>query len=439
MASVLRSALKPNPAAGGLNWAFVLIGAADATLLPFLPLLLFQRGLDAPQIGAVLAAASLAALFAGLGWAYLADHAVSAERAVVAASAAAAAAVLLFALANGVVALAVVTVALGVARSPFMLLDPIALGRLKEMARTRYARIRLRMSAGWAASAVVSGAGFQAAGLRLIPFVYAPLVALFGLWVWHALKPSRRLQPLPSESAAAVALRAPRVPLALIGFLVSALLLGASLAATQNFLTIQINVLGGGALLIGAAAAFQALTEIPTMGYTHLLTRYLSQRSLFAVGCGIYVVVSLAWAFTSDPFTAALLKLVIGVAFALTYVAAVVITDDLSPAHLRATGQALMKSVLFGLSPIIGALGGGLVYGAFGPRVMFWAAAAVAGVAGLIAVIAVPAQSLRSAVIGADRAAPLPDLSSESLSGIYESRRSRAKLPRGDRPPGNSG
>src|SRR6266851_1999552 len=148
MASGLREALKPNPATGGLNWAFVLIGTADATLLPFIPLFLFQHGLGAPQIGAVLAAAASASLVAGLGLAYLADHKVQAERTVVVGSAAAAAAALLLAFTTGAVFLAVVTVALWVARSPFMLLDPIALGRLKDVARTRYARIRLRMSAG---------------------------------------------------------------------------------------------------------------------------------------------------------------------------------------------------------------------------------------------------------------------------------------------------
>lgn len=409
MPSSLRWALKPDPTTSGLNWAYVLVGAADATLLPFIPLLLFQRGLNAAQIGAVLAAAALASLVAGLGWAYLADHKIQAERVVVAASAAAAAVALLFGFANGVVALALVTLALWVARSPFMLLDPIALGRLKEAARTRYARIRLRMSAGWALSAVVSGAGFQVAGLRLIPFVYAPLVAVFGLWVWRALKPAVRTQRAHNDSEPSVAVRLPRVPLPLVGFLVSALLLGASLAATQNFLTLQIDVLGGGALLIGAAAAFQALTEIPTMGYTHVLTRYLSHKALFSIGCAIYVVVSLAWAFASDALTAALLKLIIGVAFALTYVAAVVITDELSPAHVRATGQALVKSVLFGLAPIIGAFGGGLVYGAFGPRAMFVAAAAMAGAAGLIALVAVPAQRARVVPREAGQPAPTPE------------------------------
>jgi len=194
-----------------------------------------------------------------------------------------------------------------------------------------------------------------------------------------------------------------RVPVALITFFISCLLLGASLAATQNFLTLQINVLGGGALLIGAAAAFQAMTEVPTMGSIHVLTRFLSHRKLFAIGCGIYLVIFVAWAFTSDALAAALLKLVAGVAFALTLIAAVMITNDLAPSRLRATGQALMKSVLFGVAPILGALGGGVVYQALGARVMFLGATAIVGAAGLIALLVRPQPGPQTA---ANEAAP---------------------------------
>jgi len=411
MASTLRSALKPSPATNGLNWAYVLLGVADATILPFIPLYLFQRGLNAVQIGAVLATASAVSIVAGLGWAYLADRRVPAERMVIIASAAAAVISLVLALVNGSIALAVILVCWTVARSPFALLDPIALARLLEVARTRYARIRLRMSAGFAASAVVSGAGFQVFGLRLIPFAYAPLVAVFGLWVWHALKPAAQATRAPDRPGVARAIRLPRVPLPLVGFLVSAFLLGAAWAATGNFLTLQINGLGGGALLIGAAAAFQALTEIPTMGYIHRLTRYLSHKSLFAVGCAIYIVVFLAWAFTTNALTAALLKLVVGVAFALCYVAAVVITDELSPSNRRATGQALVKSVLFGVAPVLGLLGGGLVYGALGPRTMFLASTALAAAAGVIAMVVVPAERHRGSLSGADLPTPRAELS----------------------------
>ena len=344
----------------------------------------------------VLAAASAGALVGGLGWAYLADHTFRPEHIVVFATAAAAVAALLLALPAGVAAVGALTVVLALARSPFTLLDPIALQRLMAARRTAYARIRLRMSAGFAASAVASGAVFQVAGLRLMPLLYAPLVALFGLWARHALNPVAGTSPVQPDLASTGAARLPRLPVAMVGFLAACLLLGASSAAAQNFVTLRINVLGGGPLLIGAAAAFQAFTEIPTMAYTHVLTRRLSHKVLFAIGCGIYLVVFLAWAFVSDAVVVALMKLVIGVGFALTYVAAVMIAEDMSPAHLRATGQALVKAAMFGLAPVAGTLGGGLVYGAFGPRSMFLAASAIAGVAGIVAVLSVPARQRTS-------------------------------------------
>src|SRR5439155_1421548 len=179
---------KPNRTVSGLHWAYVLVGTADGTVLPFVPLYLFDRGLTAAWIGLVLAVAASASLVLGLAWAYLADRRFSPEPMVVAASVAASPVCLVLALTSG--------------------------------ART----------------------------------------------------------------------------LGVVGILLSGLLLGASLAATQNSLTLQINVLGGGAVLVGAAAAFQALTEIPTMGYTHVLRRYLSHRVLFAIGCGVYLVIFVAWA-----------------------------------------------------------------------------------------------------------------------------------------------
>jgi MFS transporter, PPP family, 3-phenylpropionic acid transporter len=294
---------------------------------------------------------------------------------------------------NGAVVFTGVIVVLWLARAPFTLLDPIALRRLRKAPRTDYARIRLRMSAGWAASVTVAGGLYQLVSLRLMPFVYAPLTALFGLWVWRRLRPAPKSESLQASASSGTGL--PRLPFALVGFLFSSFLLGASLAATQNFLTLRISFLGGGAFLIGGAAAFQALTEIPTMGYTHVLTRYLGHRALFALGCAIYMVIFVAWAFVSDAFVAATLKLGVGVAFALTYVASVVLADELSPARLRATGQALVKSMTFGLAPVAGSFGGGLIYGTLGPRAMFLISTAVVAVAGIIAVVAVPSRAKR--------------------------------------------
>ena len=376
--------MKVEPEHRGLGWAYALLGVADGTLLPFIPLYLFERGLDAVRIGAVLAATAAVSLVAGMAWAYLSDRRLHPEHLVVLASGAACVVALTIALAGGGTEVATAIIVLALVRAPFMLLDPIALRRLMHSSRTDYARIRLRTSAGWTLSAVASGTLFQGVGLRLMPFVYAPLVAVFGLWVRHAIRPDGAV------AIQAGALKVTRVPWPLLGFMVACFLLGVSLAATQNFLALRINFLGGGALLVGAAAAFQALTEIPTMAYTHVLRRRVSNKALFAAGCVVYIVLFVAWGLVSDALVAALLKLAAGVAFALTFVAAVMITDELAPTHLRATGQAVVKSVLFGLAPIAGAFGGGLVYGALGSRAMFIASTVVAAAAAVIAMVSVP-------------------------------------------------
>ena len=378
----------PDDQIRGLRRAYVLMGVADGTLLPFIPLYLLQRGMSPAAIGLVLAASALAALAGGLGWAYLADRRLSPERLVLTATFVAAAVALLMVVPGSTGVLGLVIVVLTIARSPLALVDPITLRRLRNTSRTDYARIRLRMSAGWAVSVVVAGAAYQTVGMRLIPFLYAPLSVLLGLWIWRQVKS----EPREGTTAPVPALKVRRVPVALLGFLVGCLLLGVALAATQNFLTVQISVLGGGALIVGAAAAFQALTEIPTMGYTHVLTKRFSHRVLFAAGCAIYLVIFIAWAFVTSAFLAALLKLAVGVAFALTFVAAVMIANDLVPARLRATGQALVKSVLFGAAPIIGAFGGGVIYGSLGPRAMFLASTFVVAGAAVIALVAVPAR-----------------------------------------------
>ena len=151
---------------------------------------------------------------------------------------------------------------------------------------------------------------------------------------------------------------------AVSGFLASAFLLGVAFGATGNYIALQIDFLGGGAIVIGAAAAFQAFTEVPTMAYMHVLVARFGTRRLYALGCAIYLGVFVSWAFVTSPMWIALLRLVCGVGFGFIAVAAVVITDELTPAHLRAAGQALVKSTMFGLAPIVGTLGGGLVYSA---------------------------------------------------------------------------
>ena len=367
----------------------MLIGVAEASFVPFLPIFLLERGFNAAQIGVVTSAAGLASFIAAPVWAQLADRGWKAERALMFACAAAAGVVLILAVPGSPLLVAGGLVALWIARSPIgSLLDSIALHRLGTARTTGYARIRMRMSAGWAASAILLGVLLQFTGYGLVPFLYAPLIAVFAIWAWRSIGEStatatpRVARPRSglTEIRGAVA--------ALSGFLASAFLLGVAFGATGNYIALQIDFLGGGAILIGAAAAFQAFTEVPTMAYMHVLVARFGTRRLYALGCLIYLGVFVSWAFVTSPLWIALLRLVCGVGFGFIAVAAVVITDELIPVQLRATGQALVKSTMFGLAPIVGTLGGGLVYSALGPSTLFIASGVLAAGAGLVGLTA---------------------------------------------------
>jgi len=373
-----------------VNRAYILVGVAEASFVPFLPIFLLERGFNAALIGVVTSAAGLASFVAAPIWAQLADRGWRAERALVVACGSAAAVVLVLALPGVPVILALAIVALWIARSPLAsLLDAIALHRLGAARTTGYARIRMRMSAGWAASAIVIGGLLQVTGYWLIPFLYAPLIAIFAIWAWRNIvevsEPPIRT-PRPRSSSVGDMRQAIG---ALSGFLVSVFLLGVGFGATGNYITLQIDALGGGALLIGAAAAFQAFTEVPTMAYMHLLVARFGTRRLYAAGCAIYFALFLSWAFVTSPLWIALLRLVAGVGFGFIAVGAVVIADELIPPQLRATGQALVKSTMFGLAPIAGTLGGGLVYASLGPSTLFVASAVVTAAAGIVGLTSV--------------------------------------------------
>lgn len=146
---------------------FALEGVAEATIIPFFPLLLSQRGLDAAEIGLLLAAMALAGFVANPLWGYAADRRLGSECAFVASAGGAAVLALALLFPVGTVGLAVAAVALWSWRAPLAsLADAIALDRLAGAARSEYGPLRVWMSGSWAIAAVVWG--FGAARRRLV-------------------------------------------------------------------------------------------------------------------------------------------------------------------------------------------------------------------------------------------------------------------------------
>jgi PPP family 3-phenylpropionic acid transporter len=379
-----------------LDLLFVLGGVSSAALLPFWVLLLRERGLAPDVIGFVLAAGSLSAVLAAPAWSHMADTRLGTVRTLRRSTLTVVAAAMLLAaggsnpwMVGGLAAI------LGAASAPSVAFaDTIALGHLGSERMYQYGRIRLWASLGWAVAVVPFGWWFQRVGTGPVLPVYAA-----GILAYRVLL-SRFPAPRPAAvrhehgsrlGAVGEAFRAaPR----LRPFLIGLLLVSAATWGAGSFVPLRIAREGQGEFLVGLAASVAAVIEIPIMSASGWLSAHVGMRRLFLTGCIVYVAMLFGWAILPSPVAAAVIRMVSGFAFGLTYVAMVVITARLVPLRVRNTGQALMQVAQSGIGPIAGQAVGGIVFRHLGPGWLFGGAAAIAAVGGLVVWRAIPREEV---------------------------------------------
>jgi PPP family 3-phenylpropionic acid transporter len=363
---------------------FCLIGFAESAFVPFLPLLLRVRGLDAQQIGALLALYAAIGFAAGPLWGYLADRGIGRERTLAISLTGTVVCATLFGLQYDTAGLAIFGSLVWLFRSPGMALaDALALDRLGVGRRDAYGTVRLWMSAAFAVGAIMWGAAINTLGIGLMAPGYAVLTALNAALVIAVFR-GRWPRPLPKEHHGRGGFALGSAPTVLL-FLLALFLMFTPYTATYSFAAVQIAALGGGAVFVGLAAGLQAAAEVPSMIATSRYASRLRPAHIFAAGAVFYLIVYAVWAVVEIPAVLAATRIFAGLGFGLTSVGAVVIADELVPERLRATGQAASKAVSAGLAPVAGSLGGGLVFGYLGATALFVIAAILTAMSALVA------------------------------------------------------
>jgi MFS transporter, PPP family, 3-phenylpropionic acid transporter len=371
--------------AAQIQGTFLLFGFAIAAFFPFLALYLERyHGLDAAQIGVVIAIAAVARMIANPLWGHYADTKFG--RLLV---------LQVCLLGSGAAALALnaasaytLVVAAAVAHSIFLVgqgsnIDAIALVHLGEERMSDYGRIRGWESLTYATGCLCFGAVLQAFGMGWAMPIYAVAVTLVFLWTLLI----RRDKPVPLEghgrmgAVGAVFREAPRF----WGFLGAVFLVWTGFNAAWNFISLRIADQGGGALLVGLGTALGGVLEIFTMRASSGLQERWGLRKVYILGCCVYAGGFMLWGVVSDPTALSILTMFEGVGFSLLFTTSVVVVGRLIPKQLYSTGNAMTTTVGFGIGPILGAGVGGFVYQRLGPGVLYAAASALALSAGVVA------------------------------------------------------
>jgi PPP family 3-phenylpropionic acid transporter len=346
----------------GLALFYVAFCVSIGIQLPFFPLWLEAKGLDARMIGVVLAAPMVVRLFSIPVATRLADRSQTLRGAIVAASAIAAAGTIALGFAEGGVAILIVFTLASIPFTPVMpLAEAYALRGLAQIGRA-YGPVRLWGSAAFIGGSL--GAGWIIDSMAPGNLVWLIAAAMLATAVAAAgLVPLRPRTPVPDvpEPSYRGFLRTP-------GFAMVATAAGliqASHAVYYSFSALDWKAAGMDGITVGALWAMGVVAEITLFALSGRLPPWLGPTALVVAGA---VGATLRWAAMAlNPPAAILpfLQCLHGLSFGATHLGAIGFAARSAPPGRAATAQGSLAVVLGGTMALSMGLSG-LLYQAFG-------------------------------------------------------------------------
>jgi len=349
-------------------------------MLPFLPAILAEGGLDAAQVGTVLAAGAVVRLVAGPLSGRLADQVADMRRLLALACVLAAMAAAGFGLLAGFALLLAVQVLHSAAAAPIIPLSDSQAAAAVRAGGFDYARVRAWGSITFILGAVAAGQATEWAGPRAVAWILAGALLLTALAAL-ALPP-----PGPRRAGPAGSLWAPLREAPFRRMLLVAALIQASHAAYYAFSTLHWQAAGLSAGFIGVLWGLGVLAEVLLFLRGGPLVDRLGLRALVAIAAAAGVLRWGLTAATTEPAALLLAQLLHAATFGVMHLAAMRAMVRL-PAEVSGRAQTLLSAGVSATMGLVMWLSGPLFAAAGG--LVFLAMAGLCGVA-LLALAAWP-------------------------------------------------
>jgi PPP family 3-phenylpropionic acid transporter len=376
-----------------LRAIYIAVGLSTASVAPFVPVILKERGLDPAAIGVVAALGALMATLVVPAWGHLADVLVGRARAfrIGLLLATASAASLLFNL--PVVAIAGLLATFTVFASLFIgLADVLAMADLPAPER-QYGAVRALASLSFTFGIVAVGFLYSWAGYGVAP-------AVFLVWSTTLLLLVRRIPDGTRESRRRLAAdmpggksggrlgsvgRAFAVQPRLWAVLAVFAFAFAGLQGSLTFIGVRIVELGGKPSDVALSFGVAAVAEIPGLVAAGWIGRRIGLRWLLVASLMLYGLSVASWGILPYAIAINATRAITGLCNGSLMTARVLIVPRLLPQSLLATGQVLFQAATLGFGTVIGSVIGGVAYAALGPTAFFAAAGSVAIIGGVAA------------------------------------------------------
>jgi PPP family 3-phenylpropionic acid transporter len=361
------------PRLAGLYAALFILSGIQ---LPFFPVWLKAKGLDAGTIGLVLAAPMLVRVFAIPLATRAADRSQTLRGAIALASLLSAMGYVLLAFSNGALAILFTFTLLSLANTPVMpLTETYALRGLAARGRA-YGPVRL-----WGSLAFVGGT--FAAGFAADVWPARDLIWLIVAASLLAASAAALLAPLPRVAAPLSADARPRKHLlrdpVFLLVVAAASLIQASHAVYYAFSALEWQARGLDGSTIAALWGLGVIAEVVLFACQGRLPPFMSPSVMLMIGAGGGALRWAAMAFDPPAIALPFLQLLHAASFGATHLGALTFLSQHAPAERGATAQGYL-AIALGAAMAAATGSSGVIYGAAGVKA--YAAMALAAVAG---------------------------------------------------------
>ncbi|RBW71620.1 MFS transporter [Bacillus taeanensis] len=336
-------------------------------IIGFLPVYFQNQGLSGSKIGLLLAIGPFAAILSQPFWGYMSDKYNTVKRMILICLIGLLVTSAIFFQMNTFVAYMIMGACLFYFMSPIGALGDSLAQKTSRQAGVSFGSIRTWGSIGFALTALVGGQILSIIGVEnmFFPFAAYALVAFFVCWKLSDIKTSHSKPVTSGDALKLVGNKRLLTFLALIMFITI------THRTNDSFVGLYVVELGGKESLIGWAWFVGVASEALIFALSAIWFRRFHVLTFIIISGILYTLRWFLFAGANNPGDIILFQAAHGITFAVMYVAAMEFVSQLVPEELQGTGQLLFISVFFGLSGIIGSLGGGIVMDYFNGTMLY--------------------------------------------------------------------
>jgi PPP family 3-phenylpropionic acid transporter len=356
-------------------WQYAVVGV----LAPFLPLYFETRGFTSSQIGVLMMAGPLLAIFFQPIWGYISDRLQTVKKVIFVLWVCAILCSIGLFLADSYVATFWFVMLMYFFLQPSLpLLDSLTIQATASRG-LNFGSVRLFGSIGFTVVALTGGYILQKlGGISNISYLF------WAVWVFPILLLFRlREEPAQGERMTLEAIKGVFRNKMFLLFLLLVFLISVPHRMNDVLLGLYMKELGASDAMVGWAWALAAACEIPAFA---LLSRYLKRIHEFVLIGLVGILYSVRWllyALATDPWMLFALQGGAAITFAVFWIAAIHYAVRILPMQLCSTGQSLLAMVFLGLAGIVGGGVGGWLNDNYGGSSMYVFAAIVSLIAGI--------------------------------------------------------